>query len=776
MKNRTFLQIIIAAAILISIAGCHRWDNFTTYFNTYYNANRLLKESENEFEFIDEKKRVKPRTLVPEPKIFPPSMQKSGTPPFMQDYVISNPKRQPVETKLDSIIIKCSKILAKHPKSDYIERSLFLLAKTYFYKNEWGSSQIKCSEMIDRYPEGELSPDAHLLLAKNYLVQQKFEPAKLLLSRTVDICWFKKRYDLLSEAFRLQAEVALFENNTEKALQPYKQAVAQTDDNSLRAKWQFELAALLFRLGKFERAEKEFLKVHNYNPDFLTEFEANLYRAACLARIGQFEQSEKMLSKLESNRNNEEWLGWIYAERLNLSYLREYTLKSKFEKENPDSSYISTKKSDIQALEKYSDSAYVGNPSISAAYFLKGMQLFKDFQYKEAKNAFSKSRTITSPINKTADKLYNLLTAYEQKKSFAIPKLREYYEKKDLPEDMRSQLALSLFELGRINEQLGLRDSSHFYYKSAIEVAPTKDPRSARIYFAYSRIIADSLPRLSDSLLEYVVEKYPLTEYGKEAMKILGFTSEFVIDTVKELYFSGNQLRKAGNYNFALRQYIKVYTTYPTSEYAPKALYSIGWIFENNLHEQECALFYYKLLSELYPHSPYAKDVQLSMQYLTALLKNEELPEQLLPKEVKAYVPNNSQLEIAQPGVQPDKKDKLKKPVLPRPKNATIKSDDILKNPNSFLDDMKEKFKNPFGSDEIDNLKDSVNAYKNVIDDPSSILNSFNINNTKAKDAINDPTKLLHLTPADSSRSKTDSLRREFKQDSTNINSKIPKK
>lgn len=40
-------------------------NNTTTFFNTYYNAKRLMSESEEEFAYTELKRRNKPRVIVP---------------------------------------------------------------------------------------------------------------------------------------------------------------------------------------------------------------------------------------------------------------------------------------------------------------------------------------------------------------------------------------------------------------------------------------------------------------------------------------------------------------------------------------------------------------------------------------------------------------------------------------------------------------------------------------------------------------------------------------
>ena len=678
MKNKYYLKIFLIVATVLLVYGCRHWDNFTTYFNTYYNANRLLKESEEEFAYQDEKKRITPRVFIPEPRIVTPDVPTSAPPPFLEGFIVSQQKLQPVKIKLDSVIIKGSKILAKHPRSDFIEGTLYLMAKAYFYRNEWLPSQIKCSELIDRFPEGDLSPDAHLLYSENLLIQRKFSAGKTMLSRTVDIAWYKKRYDILSEAFSLQAELALYERDIEGALKPYKQAIAQAEDDEIKAKWQVDLAALLYRLHRFPEAEKNFAKAHSFSPDYVTEFEAYLYQALSLIRMGEYDKGLKIVSDLESDGNNQEWLAWAFAARMTVARMK------KEEKE-------------FETAEKFADSAYMNNHALLAVYFEKGMDYYFADNYLNARKYFARTRNVRSVVYATSERMYALLNSLDQKQQSAKPFLTQYSQG-TITDTSRIMLAQYTFEAGRIFEQLGRQDSALSYYKAAIEYSPPQHNASAKYLYVYARSIQASNLMLYDSLMEVVAEKYPLTEHGKEALQKLGYTAKFVIDTVAELYVSGSKLRENKEFPFAIIQFLKIYNDYPKSKLAPKALYSVGWIFEKDLKLVDSALHYYRLLMEKYPYSEYAKDVNLSVVYLLALQSGEPLPDSLKPRETK-LIPKPPVLMLQQQNLNTDKsvetpaqkKDSTKKGGI----NLDFNPTDLLNDPGKLLKNAKETFTNP---------------------------------------------------------------------------------
>ena len=51
----------------------------------------------------------------------------------------------------------------------------------------------------------------------------------------------------------------------------------------------------------------------------------------------------------------------------------------------------------------------------------------------------------------------------------------------------------------------------------------------------------------------------------------------------------------------------------PKSKLAPKALYTLGWIYETKLQAPDSAFVYYRQLSTQFPNSPYGENVKLAV-------------------------------------------------------------------------------------------------------------------------------------------------------------------
>ena len=615
-KLRSTIASVVVLALAVGLQGCAWFDNQTTYFNTYYNMRRVMTEVKEDFDYQDENKRTKPRVLVPAVD----SMKLVSGPPknttyqFLRAFMIDRAKLQPMATKVDSILIKGSKVVANHPKSHYVEGALFLMAEAYFFRSEWVPSQQKCIELIERYVDGDFSPDAHLLLAKDYLMQRKMTQGKQLLSRTVDVAWYKDRYDILSEAYRIQAEMAIEDGDIDKAANPYKQAIEQCDDGEQRARWQVDLAAIYYRLGKYELAERAFAKVHTETPDALATFEADLYRGASLAHLGKFTEASAIFDDLAENRNYEEWKSYIEAERLALDRLK-----------NPD-----PKDPGQIAKERMADTSFVGRPEMMAQSFQKGMSLFKTGDYFEALKYFAKAKVIRTPVYDVANKYFTLLKQWDdqQRKVRSIDQMLAIdTTHKD---SLNRQKSIELFALGRVHEQMENTDSALYYYRRAFDGTSEADPQRGRYLFSQARVIQQTDPEAADSLFEIISDRWPNSEFAKQASANLGFLDQGGVDDAVELYRSGNSFRMVKDYVYAKRQYMAIVEKFPEHPYAPKALYAMGWMYERDRGMNDSAMVYYAKLLEAYPRSEYAKEIYASYEFALAKINGVEADSSLL--------------------------------------------------------------------------------------------------------------------------------------------------
>jgi tetratricopeptide (TPR) repeat protein len=613
--------------------------NFLTFFNTYYNGQRLTLQAEDEFIFQDEKKRLRPRTVViDQHTLQDDALQLDSLPPFLEAFVIPPAKLQPVRDKVDSVLLKGSKIIARYGKSNYVDGALFLMAKAFFYKSEWFPSQIKCEELITNYPYSRFSPDAHLLLAKALLLQRKYPQGEVALSRAIDIAWGQKRYDVLSEAFKLQADFALYFNRLDEAVKPYRRAIAQADDPVAQARWQVDLGVLHYRLHQYEVAERELRAASQLTAaDPLTVFEALLFRAAVLTRLKRFGMADTILMGLEKKRSYDEWRPSYWGERLTLFRLAGNNVH-------------------LDSLGIVSDSVQSYRDPLAAAHYGRAVQLFSEGNDKQAEQLFQKSKLASAPNYRISVRYLELLrqladapSAFAAVETFrkadsislaaksrdslralldtaARDSLVMIFRRRD---SAKSAVASRLFAVGRTNELVTRSEAALQCYRAAVALTPIRDTARARYLYAEARLTgwdgkaSPTQRKKSDSLLAEIARLYPRTQHALDARTRLGVDDMIIMDSAATLFASADKLRSAGQFLRARQELASIAARFPRSAYAPRSLYVAGNVSEQQ-QQRDTALTYYKRLVERYPSSRYAQEVRDMVDFASTYWQREQ--------------------------------------------------------------------------------------------------------------------------------------------------------
>lgn len=495
------------------------------------------------------------------------------------------------KVKLDSIILKGSILLSRQSESDYVDDAVFFISKAYFYMREWYQSEQKAKELIENFPESKWQPDAHLFLAMDMLQQGQIEEAEEMLSKTVDVAFKFKRQDILSEAFRLNADAQLALGVTDQAIKPYKRAILLSDDNEEQARWQYEIGVVYFRAGQFDEAVLAFDKVAEYDPDDLTAFEAGLQRAVALRTAERFDEAEYQLDALAEEEDFKQWEGIAFAERVSL--------------QNDRSGAGTFSPEDLAAIDSVGGKEY----AVFGVYE-RGVRAFRGGDYQTALANFSFVQSSKAPFQQKARRYTIWINYYNEQYFHATQAIR--FNLDPFPDSLASKAAEAYYNVARFFVHYSVEDSTEFYYREALKWAPEGSKEGAKSLYALSeflRLKGNGVE--ADSLMDILATRYGKSEYAQKARQMLGYSEQFVIDPVEELYMSGRSfMQKSHNYVGALAKFDSLTRTYPWSEYAPQAMYASGLIYEKYLNNPDSALYYYSRLIDRYPESEQAKSIR----------------------------------------------------------------------------------------------------------------------------------------------------------------------
>lgn len=692
IKNTTYrggspalrtLAAVVCGVALVVLQGCSTFDDMTTYFNIYYNAQRIMSEIEDPEPVEAVGQLTMGQQQSQGQKAAPPPKQVK--PPEYFDELIRNPtfdaaKRVASGTvsqkanasanivKLDSVVNKCTKILKFHSNSSYVPPALYMLAKAFYHKGKQTDflfSKQKAQEFIQTFPEHELSVDAHLLLAEDLIALKDNEEARRALSRCVDVALPRKRYDVVTKSLRYTADLAMQRGDLEGAVRPYLHAMMLSHNSEANATWQLEIATLNLIVGHDADAAQAFRDVMKYDPDLATEFSSQFGLGVALRQLHQYDAAQKQLEHVRDKGAYSQWKPYAEMELATVRWVRG---------EQPE------------AAEEYHriDTANVPAEVSTRAQYEWGMRAMLAGDYGTAKLRFEKVRATMVTYSKEAERLYNVLvvgdvasrsmivleaklagtdtgmTAPVVQRSFDTLKLAQApivsietgkpppgfkpdsistsagainispdslaqiknrrdsiaaaslaFSRMKTRDSVRNALTAAYYDVARMYYLLGHEDSMIAYYHKIIAVGGTSDAVVTTLY-SYALYLREKglEPAHVDTLMQSIVETFPKSKFAPMARMHLGLTDDEKIDSALNEYVSGERFLAIHDDSTAIVRFLRVASLYPASEYAPQALYTVGWIFENNGARYDSARFYYAMLLKLYPNSEHAKRVR----------------------------------------------------------------------------------------------------------------------------------------------------------------------
>lgn len=699
-----YLKYTAILILLLILSGCSVWENFTTYFNLYYNTATLFNDAETEIH-------AQKRDLF------------SNEP-----FIIPNTAR----SLLVKVVEKSSKILQFDANSAYVDEALMMLGKSFFYQANYQKAKRKFEELLATNPDEEESLEANLWIAKClFALRENSEALKIL--EKVRTKAVEEGYDqLIKESYTEDIKYYLRNEDNAKAISLANEFAEVYDDSETRARIYFELGKLYSLGGDNENAILAYEKVLDNSPDFDLEITATIEYANALREAGQ---NEKALSIFEDIRNKDKFkssfneidfeigktlvqlgkyneayeqfkmvdsiykntpfaiasnfeLGELYRTNL-ANYDSAGYYYSKSVTGNIPKEYVEKTKNTNQLFQKYSKLRkeinkfskqlfYSENPDVfakdSVAYTMDSLKILSDYlAQKELQDIWKDVNTtfINSDTSKTKNLtlikdslvvrdslikidslinigLYNPLDTVglkqnifkdlakkhadelKQKESKSLADLQKQGQlrldtvkfKRNPPQKLKISidsaktiLAKNSLELGNLFlTEMDVPDSAFYIYSKSLIDYPSKTYYPNILYALGSYYLTVDNKEKADSLFKIIYDNYKDRNIVNAAANKLNLPLiDLSFDPAKDQYASAEDLMLNGNYEKSINNFFSIYKEYPKSPYAPKALYTTGWILENDLSLSDSAASVYDTLVAKYPTSLYGKNVSVKL-------------------------------------------------------------------------------------------------------------------------------------------------------------------
>ncbi len=590
----------------------NRIENFSTYFNTYFNAKENFDDAYEDYAT----------------KVLASYSEKPGS--IFEKPALS----QEATDKFNKAIEKASKVIQYHKSSQFMDKSVLLIGKSYFYLGDYLKAERKFSEFISKLTTSSIIDEALLFLAKTQLRLDNGKPA---LERFENLIKTSKSKAVVSESYQSMAEYYLNKKDNENAIKSFKKAIEYSNDNEFKAQMQF-LVASVTSASSPKNAVAEFDKVLDYNASFDLEYLARYNYAKSLILSNEFTKSIDEIEDLAVKyKDNGPYLaqvnylnGFYYEQKKDNTNANSiyYEVIRNFPNSVPASdasfrigAYYESNNDYLNALRYYRFSTEVTSSGNNQATAVKKIGTLK--RYFELRSVIT-----GSPINTDYDNDF-------RRKTNSAPVEEEGPNKNQPGENgdgkggsesslfsaisdsntgqpvdsllvKKESVSSAKFELAELFlYDLNRPDSCEIYLNEAFSESDEYDFK-AKVLFALSALYLSSnqLDR-SDEVLRQIVNEYPQSSVANSSRRLLNISAVEITnqDASDSLFGEAEDKFVNRDYESSLRGFQQLISAYPGSVHLDKALYASGWIYENVLMKPDSAYFYYSALMKNAPNS-----------------------------------------------------------------------------------------------------------------------------------------------------------------------------
>ena len=271
------------ALLAFVVAGCgtpleQPWKNFNAYFNTYYNTKQYYDDG------LEQNKRQIPEVNpeVPIQVFLPP------TSVGLEDFKLA------IETG--------ATILREHPDSKYVEPSILIIGKSYFFRRENFAALEKFQEM-QSVSDGMPAQEAVFWQGRVYNQMGSTTEGISFLEQEIDVI---ENWDnaTLAKVQVVLAQLHAVDNNWETVSVLLSEHAANLEDKEIRARAFFLHGQILERLGDFEGARMAYSNVPESIQNYDLVFNADRKEAAVLRELGRYNQAFDLYRSMERDDKN----------------------------------------------------------------------------------------------------------------------------------------------------------------------------------------------------------------------------------------------------------------------------------------------------------------------------------------------------------------------------------------------------------------------------------------------------------------------------------------
>jgi TolA-binding protein len=320
INSKKLFALLSFIFLLITFTGCGVYRNFTTYFNTYYNAKTIFDQVEEDIK----KKKVDVFSFRED---LQNNQQVGGQPSYQsrQTSLQSGYRNEPgfggnqpgygnqqsqfgsqsggsiysgnMNQDLTKVVEKCSKILQYEKESAYFPDALFMTGKALYYQQEYSKAQRKFTELAG-LGETDYSNENKLWLAKTNLQLRNFDEGMKQLEEVKAKALEEEEDQLYTDVAITKIAFLIFRGELTQAAAECKDYIKESQNDEMKALVAYQLGKIYQDLKDEQSALETYSSVINYGPTIEVELRSKLERARLLKDLERIQESEDELSRM----------------------------------------------------------------------------------------------------------------------------------------------------------------------------------------------------------------------------------------------------------------------------------------------------------------------------------------------------------------------------------------------------------------------------------------------------------------------------------------------
>lgn len=567
---------------------------------------------------------------------------------------------------------KGKKILTEYSDSKYVDDAYLLIGKSYFYLDQAGLARNYLSDLISNYPNSPYREEARLYLGKAYLPLEENPLARHEFEYLINN---SKNHSLRAQAYMALADLEKSDGTSSAMLDNVQSAIEIADDNEVKADAAWRTGQWALEHKEFGEAEKFFQEAARFTrkPDYDRRIQVQLVRIWRLQERYEL-ANDKIQAMLAEEEYSDQYAeleiqrGLVYEARDDTSkaadtyryvvseyprtsaaaagyyYLAELAYeRMDFDeaKKNYDKVSVAFSKSEytddtskkigiIGNLQKYRNSKNSLRQALIDAYTTEHMPE-PDSVETAANTDTADSTQELSAKEQMKQALLENEQAEEDTTSEQQYTFQEVYpwvlEQDSL--DTRNEYAQAMYNLA----ELFILDIKRFergltLTDSVLTLATSDELKAqSRLLQAHTYEAFLDNPSKAAKIIEEVRGKYPesealhlydtrdqLTQKKEEPSTP---SPEYI--ALAKKYSRADSLLADDQVTKAQDIFRQIYRDYTNSEFGPKSLYALGWMYENKLMQIDSAIAKYEEFQARYPDHKITSSASSRLQDLRSI-------------------------------------------------------------------------------------------------------------------------------------------------------------